>query len=97
MTSVTPLPIGASDSRSEPVAVPATAIIKMAEVADWLTNSTPRSKRPPPRASATTIAISTATAIATAPEPPRAEPATALTAVPMPIPSNTPAISCKAR
>jgi hypothetical protein len=60
--SVTPLPISASDNRSEPVAAPTTAIIKMAEVVAWLTNSTPCSRKPPPRASATTSAISTATA-----------------------------------
>lgn len=97
ITSVTPPPISASDSRSEPVAMPATAIIKMAEVTDWLTNSTSCSKKPPPRASAATSAINTATPMATAPEPPGVEPAIALTAVPTPIPSTTPTISCRAR
>src|SRR6516164_9639500 len=91
-----PLPISASDSRSEPVAAPATAIIKMAEVADWLTNSAPCSKKPPPTASAATSASSTATAIATALERPGGELATALTAVPTPIAITTPTISCRA-
>lgn len=97
ITSVTPPPISAPDSRSGPVAVPATAIIKMAEVADWLTNSTPRAKNPPPTASAATSAIAAATPMAIAPEPLGVEPPTALTAVPMPIPSTTPTISCRAR
>jgi len=97
MTIVHPPPISTSNSRSVAVAVPAMAMTKMADTADWLRNSAPCSKKPTPRTSAATSAISVATPIATAPDRPELLPATALTAVPMPIPSATPAISCSAR